>query len=122
MATPANSVPGLYREFGHRLTQIRKSRKISQEELGERLRLSRASIANIEAGRQRILLHHLFLVADVLSVPVSDLVEIRPKEEISSLAKKNHPVGKIIRKKYPGIPGPVADWIAKVVADVYARR
>ena len=115
MTIRSDSVAGLYQEFGHRLTRLRKSRDISQEELGAKLRLSRASIANIEAGRQRILLHHLFQLADVLSVPVSDLVEIRTKKAVPPLVK-------IIKKNYPGIPNPVADWIAKVVADVYTRK
>lgn len=117
--TGVDSVAGIYQEFGRRLTQVRKSRKISQEELGEKLRLSRASIANMEAGRQRILLHHLFQLADVLSVPVNDLVGIRSKETLIALTKKSHPLAKIIKKKYPGIPDPLADWIRKVVADVY---
>ncbi len=36
--------------------------------------LSRASIANIENGKQRVLLHQLFQFADALQVSLSDLI------------------------------------------------
>lgn len=38
--------------FGHRLRNFREDRGMTQEELAEAVGLSRASIANMEAGRQ----------------------------------------------------------------------
>lgn len=49
----------IYKIFGQRLAEAREVSKLTQAELGRRMNLSRASIANIEAGRQRILLHQL---------------------------------------------------------------
>lgn len=49
-------IEGVYRLFGARLEQWRSISGLTQEELGKKVRLTRASIANIEAGNQRILL------------------------------------------------------------------
>lgn len=49
----------IYGVFGQRLAEAREACGLTQSELGRRVKLSRASIANIEAGRQRVLLHQL---------------------------------------------------------------
>jgi hypothetical protein len=36
--------------------------------------MSRASIANIEGGRQSVLLHHLYRFADALTMPAAELL------------------------------------------------
>lgn len=46
-----------YRAFGARVEQIRDALGLTQHELAKRLKLSRGSLANIETGRQRVLLH-----------------------------------------------------------------
>jgi transcriptional regulator with XRE-family HTH domain len=51
----------------------------SQEEVGTFAGLSRASVANIEKGRQRVMLHHAYLFADFLDVPLNELLP-NPKE------------------------------------------
>ena len=48
--------------------------KISQEELAEKTGLSRAAIANIERGRQQILIHVLFNIAKALNVTPDKLL------------------------------------------------
>jgi transcriptional regulator with XRE-family HTH domain len=56
-----------YREFGDLLRKERKGR-FSQSELADRVGLSRASIANIERGNQRVPLHMLRVFARELGV------------------------------------------------------
>lgn len=46
-----------YRQFGMRLEQLRNALGWTQEELAKKTNLVRGSIANIERGKQRILLH-----------------------------------------------------------------
>ena len=50
----------IYRAFGPRLARARKAADLTQAELGKRVGLSRASIANIEAGNQRVFLDQVF--------------------------------------------------------------
>ena len=68
----------LYAEVGKRLRNLRKGR-FTQQELSERLHtrgidLKRASIANIERGRQRIMLHALYELAEVLDTDIHALL------------------------------------------------
>ena len=60
------SSPEIYRIFGRRVSVERSALGMSQEELARRVGLSRASIANIEAGRQRVLLHQVLALAYAL--------------------------------------------------------
>jgi transcriptional regulator with XRE-family HTH domain len=64
----------LYRMFGDRVRALRENRSVTQEELARRVQLSRASITNIEKGRQRVLLHQLVNIADALDAKPSELM------------------------------------------------
>jgi transcriptional regulator with XRE-family HTH domain len=67
-----------YGEVGGLVQAARTKRGFSQVELGAKVELTRSSIANLEAGRQRIRLHILALIADVLRVNLSDLLPDHP--------------------------------------------
>jgi transcriptional regulator with XRE-family HTH domain len=64
-----------YRRFGKLLKQCRKAAKMSQQQMADAMALSRGSIANIEAGRQRIMLHDVYGFADVCGVSYRQLFE-----------------------------------------------
>src|SRR5580698_9588997 len=70
----------LYRELGRKIRQARErqGQRLSQDALAKRLGVSRASIVNIEAGRQRAPLHLLWQIAELLG---SDLTELIPSRE-----------------------------------------
>ncbi|WP_439472057.1 helix-turn-helix transcriptional regulator [Brevundimonas sp.] len=64
-----------YRQFGEAMSLRRQQLGMTQAELAARVGLSRASIANIEAGRQSVLLHHACDVASALKLrAVTDLL------------------------------------------------
>lgn len=63
----------LYLALGKNVQHYRRAAKMTQAELARELGLTRPSIANIEVGRQRILLHHVFVLANALRVSVDDL-------------------------------------------------
>ena len=65
--------------FGEAIKAARCERGITQQELSERLGMSRGSIANIEVGRQRILLSDIFEFAKVLKVKPITLFEAASK-------------------------------------------
>lgn len=54
-----------YGALGHWVKAQRDARDWSQEELARRLSLSRASVANLESGRQRILFHTFVTLASL---------------------------------------------------------
>ncbi|NPD27393.1 helix-turn-helix transcriptional regulator [Corallococcus exiguus] len=68
-----------YELLGRKIASLRRERRLSQEELGRTLAppLTRASVANIEAGRQRLLTHVAVGIAFALSMPVGDLLDIK---------------------------------------------
>ena len=69
----------LYRELGRKIRQARErfGEKLSQEALAQRLGLSRASMVNIEAGRQRAPLHLLWQIAELLGTDLTMLIPTR---------------------------------------------
>lgn len=62
-----------YRELGQRIQRARLHQKLTQENLGTLIGLSRTSIVNIERGRQKILAHTLVRLAHALHMELSDL-------------------------------------------------
>jgi transcriptional regulator with XRE-family HTH domain len=65
---------GFDREVGRRLQLVRKRREMTQEQLAREIGITRASYANVEAGRQRIPLDIVWRAAVVLGVSISSLV------------------------------------------------
>jgi transcriptional regulator with XRE-family HTH domain len=63
-----------YADVGKLIRNARKTRKMTQEGLGKAVSLTRTSITNIERGRQKLLLHTLAKIADVLGVAIAQLV------------------------------------------------
>jgi transcriptional regulator with XRE-family HTH domain len=71
----------IYRLLGRNIAAHRAARKLTQAQVAERLGLTRASLANIETGRQRAMLHHIYEIADALGLEsILDLIPgRRPK-------------------------------------------
>lgn len=63
-----------YSQVGQLIRIERERKGISQEELGRRVQLTRTSITNIENGRQRLLIHTLWAIANQLKVDFSKLL------------------------------------------------
>ncbi len=64
----------LYLFLGNKIVHLRSEKSYSQEELGQKVHLSRASIVNIEKGRQHPPLHLLWEIAECLGVGIHDLL------------------------------------------------
>ena len=62
------------RGAGQRIAQARKKAGLTQKGLADRLEMSRASIANMEAGNQAIQIQMIFEMAHHLQVPPLDLI------------------------------------------------
>lgn len=90
-----------YRDLGVRIQHLRSAKKLSQEQLAGRLQptMTRASIANMETGKQRVLGHTLAQLAAALEVPVADLfppTRRTPQAEHTEMAAE-------IAEKLPGL-------------------
>ena len=65
----------LYRRLGRTVADRRRLLGLTQRHVAARLGLSRASLANLECGRQRIMVHQLFALVNVLNLDsIIDLV------------------------------------------------
>jgi transcriptional regulator with XRE-family HTH domain len=78
----ANKIEPFYKILGSKIQQAREGQKITQAQIGLRLNppSTRASIANIENGKQRVLLHTFVQLAKALAV---DIQELMPAVEAS---------------------------------------
>jgi transcriptional regulator with XRE-family HTH domain len=56
----------VYRALGFAVARRRKELALTQAEVAKQIGLARASLANIESGRQKVLLHQLYLLASAL--------------------------------------------------------
>lgn len=74
----------LYSTIGRRIRELREAASMTQTALGNRIGLSRASIVNIEKGRQHPPLHILWDVATLFEVEFWDLMPTQ-KELVKTL-------------------------------------
>jgi len=70
----SDDVDQVYAVLGHRIRELRHDKGLTQIDLAHALGLSRTSIANIEVGRQRILMHQLLQLADVFHTSPQNLL------------------------------------------------
>jgi transcriptional regulator with XRE-family HTH domain len=86
----AKSPESIYYVFGRRLRELREKQGMPRQELGILSGLTRASIANIESGRQRVFLHQILQFAEALNI---DLVSLVPRNsevvEIEEVGETN---------------------------------
>jgi transcriptional regulator with XRE-family HTH domain len=83
-----------YQLLGINIRNARMAAKLKQEAFASYLELSRASVVNIEKGRQRPSLHLLCDISRVLNIELSDLVPKQPSQEITTKTSWEKIVGK----------------------------
>lgn len=74
----------IYEQVGRSIKQKRDAANKTQEELAQVLKVTRASIANYESGKQAIYLSDLYKIAEFLQISISELIP--PVEEIRMLS------------------------------------
>lgn len=70
----SRAVEPVYRQFGAKIEQLRTVLGWTQQDLAKRVSMTRGSIANLEAGRQRILLHDVDRFAAAFQVAPRQLL------------------------------------------------
>jgi len=64
----------LYQKIGSLIQRRRKLLDMKQHDLAGKLGISRGSLANIETGRQSVLVHQLYKFANTLDLAPADLL------------------------------------------------
>jgi|ERR1700733_12500247 len=95
-------------EFGRALRRVRKKVGLSQQELADRVSLSRPSIVNIELGRQGISLDQLYIFAGALGVTPAELLPHVIPVLAGALLQK-------LETHKGDLPAGTAQWVASVV-------
>jgi transcriptional regulator with XRE-family HTH domain len=67
----------IYIEIGSIIRGRRKALRLTQQRLAKALGISRGSLANVETGRQNILVHQLYMYAAELRLDPRDLLPDR---------------------------------------------
>ena len=62
-------------KLGQNIKKYRKLKKLSQNEFAEIINFSREHLACIETGKEFVSLRKLFLIADILEVPLCKLID-----------------------------------------------
>jgi transcriptional regulator with XRE-family HTH domain len=78
--------PPVYSIIGSRIRTRRRQLKLTQERLSRQLGISRASLANIETGRQQILVHQIYNLAAQLELDITDLLPPADSIDVSDAA------------------------------------
>lgn len=68
------AISRLYAEIGESIRKGRVKSNLTQIELANIVELTRSSIANIEAGRQRPPVHIIFMIAQAFNVSAHELI------------------------------------------------
>jgi transcriptional regulator with XRE-family HTH domain len=64
----------LYAHIGKQIRASRRELNVTQSQLAKRVGVTRTSIANIEAGTQKLPLHLLYRICEALKVEASELL------------------------------------------------
>ena len=80
------AIEPIYADLGRRIQRRRLERRMTQEQLGAQLvpPVTRASIANIETGKQRVLVHTLIRVAELFEVELAGLLPGQGSSQVAA--------------------------------------
>lgn len=105
-----------YLAFGQAVSIRREQLKMTQAALAARVGMSRASIANIEAGRQSVLLHHACNIAAALGL--GSVADLLPKSGPATLEEQ---VLALSDEVSPRAKAQISGLIATALASAKAR-
>ena len=107
----------IYKAFGKAVATRRKKLEWTQADLAGRTGMSRAAIANIESGRQNVLLHHVYDLATALELDkVSDLLPVSTKSLIPDIDELPVSVSAEDVTPSPSAKAQISDLIAIAMA------
>jgi transcriptional regulator with XRE-family HTH domain len=110
-----------YEELGRQIAYLRQKRGISQAALGALMRpqMTRASIANIETGKQRVLAHTFVQLAGALACDLETLAGDRENKPAQSNDVQRELEEKLKKNK---IPKSIVDELTRSLGLALARK
>ena len=69
----------IQKQFGHRVRELRKQIRFSQERLATLAGVDRSYLGQLERGEKNVSLQNITKIASALGVPVADLFPLRPR-------------------------------------------
>lgn len=85
------AIDSFYQRFGEAVARHRNVKAMTQADLARKLGMSRASLANIERGEQRVYLHQAIQMAGELGLEdMSELIPHNKRLEAPPLADVSH--------------------------------
>lgn len=85
---PEKQIIFLYRALGDRIKGLRKKFGYNQSKFADLLDISRASLVNIEKGRQRPPLHIIYAITDTLQIDIADVLPKKMDLDNKAIEKK----------------------------------
>ena len=85
----------IYETFGTQVRERRTAMGLTQLELAGRIKLTRGSVANIEAGRQSVLLHQFLDIAKAL---IMNPAQLLPEAEEAPSSRENGEMPEEVRE------------------------
>lgn len=70
------SIKRFYEDVGERVRQARQGKGLTQAQVAAKLGLTRSSVANLEAGRQRVPVHVLAMLVEHFGAQWTDVLPI----------------------------------------------
>jgi transcriptional regulator with XRE-family HTH domain len=106
---------GFYARLGGNIRSLRVSAGLSQASLAKRIGFTRASVSNLEAGRQRIALH--------LFVQIAQALDVEPSRLLPSLSSQSESdVLEDLQQHIVHVPESAQDFIFGAVAQLVAGQ
>ncbi len=104
----------LYKAIGDMVRRKRRASDLTQDELAGKLGISRGALANIETGRQNVLVHQLYRLAAELKMNVHDLLP-PPPAAVSNTNRPDIPMP-------PGLTASEENQIARAITEAVSRK
>lgn len=80
----------IYEEFGMRIREIRKMKKLTQKDLSSLMNVTQSTIVAIEKGQRRIPLNMIYKFCEVFDMPYEELVNKHNSHIEETTNNKSH--------------------------------
>src|ERR1700679_1689839 len=97
MPTPPNP---FYKTIGMKITSARTAAGLTQQKLAVKIGLSRAAVANIEKGRQSLLVHVIYDLVNALNLKPMDLLPESWSREVATTHVASDDIRSAIKKQF----------------------